>query len=145
MLRSLAVSKVPTDKQLVDQLGQVPLFASVSSRKRKVLARSGKILTWKEGSTPIVEGEAGVAFFLVLDGSVEVTRGGTRLAVLGNGDFVGEMALLNQAPRNASVTALTTTTVYALTRPGLKAAISSDPTIGMSLLEAMAERVGTTA
>ncbi len=145
MLRSLTVSKVPTDKQLVDQLGNVPLFASVNNRKRKVLARSGKIITWKAGRTAIEEGQAGVAFFLVLDGSVEVSRKGVRLAVLGEGDFVGEMALLNSAPRNASVTALTDTTVYALTRPGLKAAITSDPAIGMSLLEAMAERVGTTA
>ncbi len=130
----------PSEKQLVEQLKGVPLFARTSARQRKTLAKLGKVLTWQEGSTPIVEGSKGAAFFLLLDGAVDVSRDGQRLARLSSGDFVGEMALLTNEPRNADVTAIETTTVFAFGRPALAAALKTDSRMGLSLLEAMAAR-----
>ncbi|MEM7341680.1 MAG: cyclic nucleotide-binding domain-containing protein [Actinomycetota bacterium] len=132
-----------TEKALAEQLKGVPLFARTSAKQRKVLAGLGKVLTWKEGSMPIKEGTKGAAFFLILDGAVDVSRNGEKLARLSDGDFVGEMALLRNEPRNADVTAVSSTTVFAFGRPALAAALKSEPAMGLALLEAMANRERT--
>jgi CRP-like cAMP-binding protein len=59
---------------------------------------------------------------------------------LGAGDFVGEMALLRNEPRNADVTAVTDATVFAFGRPALAAALKAEPGMAMALLEAVANR-----
>jgi len=129
-----------SDKVLADHLKTVPLFANTSARQRRTLAKLGKVLSWKAGSVPIEQGSKGAAFFLLLDGAVEVNRDGTLLARLNDGDFVGEMALLSNEPRNATVSAVADTTVFALGRPALAGALKNDPSMGMALLESMARR-----
>ena len=74
-----------SEKQLVDRLKTVPIFATTSTKQRKQLATLGKVLKWKEGSTPITEGSKGAAFFLILEGSAEVTKGKARVAVVSAG------------------------------------------------------------
>lgn len=129
-----------SEKAIAEQLRSVPLFAHASARHRRSLAKLGRHLTWKAGSTPITQGSKGAAFFLILDGSVEVEKDGTPIARLGSGDFVGEMALLRNQPRTATVNALADTTVFAFGRPALAAALKAEPTMSMALLEAMADR-----
>ena len=102
-----------TEKQLVERLKTVPIFSSTSQKQRKNLASLGKVLKWKAGSTPITEGSKGAAFFLILEGSAEVVKGGDRVAVVHAGQFVGELALLANTPRTASVTALDDCLVFA--------------------------------
>ncbi|MEM8926176.1 MAG: cyclic nucleotide-binding domain-containing protein [Actinomycetota bacterium] len=134
------MAATPSEKELAKQLQNVPLFSQTTNKQRATLAKLGKVVTWREGSTPISEGSKGAAFFLILEGSVEVSRGGTSLARLGDGDFVGEVALLTNQPRNADVSALAKTTVFAFGRPALAAALKTDPGLGLALLEAMATR-----
>ena len=134
------MAKAPSEKNLAEQLAGVPLFSQASLKQRRTIAKLGKVLPWKQGSMPITEGSKGAAFFLILDGEVEVSRGGTALARLGAGDFVGEMALLRNEPRNADVSAVTNASVFALGRPALAAALKAEPNMAMSLLEAMAKR-----
>ena len=129
-----------SEKAIADQLKGVPLFSQTSTKQRRSLAKLGKSLTWKEGSTPITQGSKGAAFFLVLEGSVEVSRDGQRVATLGTGDFVGEIAMLKNQPRNASVTALADTSVFAFGRPALSAALKAEPAMAIPLLQAMADR-----
>lgn len=129
-----------SEKELIDRLKQVPLFSHTSARQRKTLAKLGKVLTWREGTEAISQGSKGAAFFLILDGTVEVLRDGASLARLGQGDFVGEVALLSNQPRNADVKAVSTTTVFAFGRPALAAALKTDANLGLALLEAMAVR-----
>ena len=130
-----------SEAQLVEQLQSVPLFHRTTKRQRKTLVKLGKVLDWKEGSTPIKEGTKGAAFFLILEGTVDISRGGENLNRLGAGDFVGEIALLQGVPRTADVTAVTDCTVFAMARTALTAAIKTEPSIGIALLEAMARRV----
>ena len=133
-----------SEKQLVDRLKTVPTFATTSTKQRKQLATLGKVLKWKEGSTPIAEGSKGAAFFLILSGSAEVTKGGARVAVVSAGEFVGELALLSNSPRTATVTALSDCEVFALGRPALAAAFKSDSGMALNMLEAMATRMAGT-
>lgn len=129
-----------SEKEVTELLKQVPLFSQTSAKQRKTLSKLGKVLVWREGAAPIKQGSKGAAFFLILEGSVEVARDGTTLARLTDGDFVGEVALLTNQPRNADVTALAATTVFAFGRPALAAALKTDPNLGLALLEAMAVR-----
>lgn len=132
------------EKEIIDQLGQVPLFHRTSKKQRQTLAKLGKVMKWREGSVAIKQGTKGAAFFLILEGMVDVSVDGQSVARLGDGDFVGEMALLTNAPRNATVTAIADCTVFAFGRPGLAAALKTDPNLGMALLEAMASRRNST-
>ncbi len=132
------------EKDLVNQLKAVPLFHKTTKKQRQTLAKLGKVITWKEGNTPIKQGSKGAAFFLILDGSVDVIVDGTAVARLNEGDFVGEIALIEDTPRNADVTAVVDTTVFAFGRPGLAAALHTEPTMGIALLKAMASRRNAT-
>jgi CRP-like cAMP-binding protein len=134
------MANTTSEKQLAQRLKGVPLFSHTSARHRKTLAKLGKVLTWKQGSVPITEGSKGAAFFLLLEGGVEISRGGAVIARVGSGEFVGEMALLRNAPRNATVSALAETMVFALGRKALHAAIKTDPSMALPPLEAMAAR-----
>jgi len=130
-----------SEAQLIEQLHAVPLFHRTTKRQRKTLVKLGKVQKWKAGSTPIKEGTKGAAFFLILDGTVDITRGKENLNRLSVGDFVGEIALLQGVPRTADVNAVSDVTVFAMGRPALTAAIKTEPSIGIALLEAMARRV----
>ncbi len=132
------------EKQLVEKLKDVPLFHQTTKKQRKTLARLGKILEWKSGTTAIKQGSKGAAFFLIMDGSVDVIADGNTVARLTDGDFVGEIALIENTPRNADVVAVTDTTVFAFSRPGLAAALETEPKMGMALLQAMASRRNVT-
>ena len=66
------------------------------------------------------------------------------MARLADGDFVGEIALIDGTPRNADVNAVTDTTVFAFGRPSLAAALKTEPTMGIALLKAMASRRSAT-
>ena len=75
----------------------------------------------------VSEGSKGTAFFLLLAGSVDVIRGKRIIARLNEGDFFGEIALMSDAPRNASVTASSDGTAFTLSRTGLAGALKADP------------------
>ncbi|MEM9653329.1 MAG: cyclic nucleotide-binding domain-containing protein [Actinomycetota bacterium] len=132
------------EKQLVEKLRDVPLFHQTTKKQRRTLARLGKVLEWKAGTTAIKQGTRGAAFFLILDCSVDVIADGTKVARLNDGDFVGEIALIENAPRNADVVAVNDTTVFAFSRGGLAAALETEPKMGMALLQAMASRRNVT-
>lgn len=128
------------EKQLVERLKAVPLFHRTSTRQRKTLAGLGKVVTWTSGKLAIKQGSKGSAFFLILDGSVDVLVDGDHVARLAGGDFVGEIALIENTPRTADVVAVTDTTVFAFSRSGLAAALRAEPDLAMALLKAMAAR-----
>ena len=129
-----------SDKAILAQLKNVPLFSQTTARQRKNIARIGKTVTWSAGSTPIEQGSEAVAFFLILDGRVEVVRDGTTVAQLGPGHFVGEIALLTGDLRTADANALSDSTVFALGRSAFSRARKADPAMALVLLSALDER-----
>ncbi len=131
-------------QELVQQLKGVPLFARLGSGELEGLVKTAKRQTFRAGETIVREGEEGVAFYLILNGQVEVRRGGTALARLGAGQFFGEMALLTNFPRSADVVALEDTECLLLTRWDLRALIQTHPDVALKLLEELARRLRDT-
>ena len=92
--------------KLVDELRQVPLFSGLSQRQLKQLARSFKEREFRPGTSMVRQGEmSGVGFFVITDGKASVSVDGTEVARLGPGDHFGELALISEQVRSATVTA----------------------------------------
>ncbi|MDW3177618.1 MAG: cyclic nucleotide-binding domain-containing protein [Acidimicrobiia bacterium] len=132
-----------TEKQLVEELGKVPLFANASKKQLKTLANAGKVLTWPEGKVGVVQGSSAAAFFLILSGSVEVTRDGKPLARLNDNDYFGEAAMLTGNPRNAQVAATSETVLFALGRTAFARTVKHDGDLAMKVLATMSERLAS--
>jgi CRP-like cAMP-binding protein len=92
----------------IELLRRIPLFADCTKKELQEIARISEERTVESGAVLIRQGERGHEVFVVVDGSFEVSRRGTgRVAEIGSGDVVGEMALFSNRPRNATVTAVT--------------------------------------
>jgi CRP-like cAMP-binding protein len=93
---------------LADELKQVPLFGSLSQRQLKRLARDFKKREFKSGTTMLRQGHmSGVGFFVITEGEATVSVDGSEVARLGRGDYFGELGLLSDRARTATVTAST--------------------------------------
>jgi CRP/FNR family transcriptional regulator, cyclic AMP receptor protein len=95
----------------------------------------------RPGKVLCKEGEIGEEFFVIVDGEVEVTKNGKRLATRGGGEFFGEIALLEEIPRTATVTARTPVRLFVLTRRAFRQLIRDNPGIERKVLRALARRL----
>jgi CRP/FNR family cyclic AMP-dependent transcriptional regulator len=125
----------------VAALKRAPLFEGLSRKELTQLARVSEDLEIPAGKALCTEGEIGHEFFVIVDGEVEVTRSGKRVATRGGGEFVGEIALLEQTPRTATVTAKTPLRVFVLTNQDFRTLINENPTVERKVLRALARRV----
>jgi CRP-like cAMP-binding protein len=106
---------------------KVPIFSACSTEE---LLRVAKVCTFRDaapGEAIVVEGEAGAEFFVILKGDGSVTRGGREVGRLAAGDFFGELALFDPAPRNATVTALGPMSLALLSKPAFKRVLEEAP------------------
>jgi CRP-like cAMP-binding protein len=91
---------------LADELKHVPLFSGLTQRQLRQLAKGFREREFKPGTTVIREGQmSGIGFFVIVDGTATVSVGGSEVAVLGPGDHFGELALISERVRSATVTA----------------------------------------
>jgi CRP-like cAMP-binding protein len=94
---------------IADDLKRVPLFSDLDGRQLKKLAEHFRERTLEPGTSVVQEGTmSGVGFFVIADGEATVSRDGKELATIGPGDYFGELALISERERNATVTAKTT-------------------------------------
>jgi CRP-like cAMP-binding protein/Zn-dependent protease len=112
-----APSFAPT-MQAYAELRSLPVFRSMTTTDLALVLDHGTWVTPAPGETMITQGEPGDAFYAIGAGQVDVTRDGATIATLGPGDHFGEVALLTDAPRNATVTAHTAMRVFRLDRQG---------------------------
>lgn len=91
------------EPSVVRMLSQVPIFAPLGEKMLQSIATQAKERRFAAADRLVAQGEQGIGFFLILDGSVEVRIGGKATATLGPGQFFGEMALLDNQPRSADV------------------------------------------
>jgi CRP/FNR family transcriptional regulator, cyclic AMP receptor protein len=125
----------------VQALKRAPLFDGLSRKELTALARVSEDLEVEQGKVLCKEGEIGHEFFVILDGKVKVTRKGRRVTMRGGGDFVGEIALLEEIPRTATVTAETPLRLFVLTRKGFRYLLDENPGVERKVLRALARRL----
>jgi CRP/FNR family transcriptional regulator, cyclic AMP receptor protein len=124
-----------------DALRRAPLFEHLSRKELVQLARVSEDLEVPAGEVLCKEGEIGQEFFVIVDGQVEVTRDGKRVAMRGGGEFVGEIALLEETPRMATVTAKTPLRLFVLTRKEFRHLVGENPGVERKVMRALARRV----
>jgi CRP-like cAMP-binding protein len=122
-------------------LKRVPLFQGLSDRELKKVARPFVDLNFPAGHELTTEGTGGVVFFVIESGEATVSVHGEQRRTLGPHDYFGEIALIDQGVRTATVTATTEVKCYGLTPWQFRPLVQSDPTIAWPLLEAMAQRL----
>jgi CRP/FNR family transcriptional regulator, cyclic AMP receptor protein len=126
-----------------DVLGEIPLFAGLSKRHLNKIAGLAKTRRYARFTTVVREGERGDSFYVILDGTVLVKPPRKRAVRLRPGDWFGEMALLDGAPRTATVEADSEVLVMLLGRAAFQKAVVADPKMAMVLLRTLAARVRT--
>jgi CRP/FNR family transcriptional regulator, cyclic AMP receptor protein len=122
------------------QLKDVPFFSALSKRELNTVAQNTDELDIAEGKALAREGEFGHEFFVITEGSAEVRRGGAHVADLGPGDFFGEMALLGDERRTATVTATSPMRVIVMTGQHLRGIDREMPAVHAKIVAAIEAR-----
>lgn len=125
----------------LQHLARVPLFSACSQDELRRVARNTTDIAVAAGQVLVREGQRGYEFFVIVDGRAEVSRLGRPVAQLGPGDFFGELALLDRAPRDATVTALTAMEVVVITKTEFDTVLAEAPRMTTKLLAGMARRL----
>jgi CRP/FNR family transcriptional regulator len=125
----------------VSALADLPLFEGIDRKHLERLVRSFRQRTFREGETVTKEGEPGSGFFVILAGSAHVTVHGQTVATLGPGEALGEMALLDDGPRSATVVAATDLHCIALSPWEFRPFVDEHPTVAWTLLQTLARRL----
>ena len=130
------------DKDTTQLLKQVPLFSDLDKRELSHIAESMKRRQFSAGQEIAREGESGVGFFVIEDGNAKVSVHGEERRRLGPGDYFGEIALIAQGARTATVTADTDLTAYGMTFWDFRPLVEGNASIAWKLLQAFAKTYG---
>jgi CRP/FNR family transcriptional regulator, cyclic AMP receptor protein len=122
------------------RLREIPLFARLGKKERREVARQGDEVEVDPGRHLVREGEFAYEFFAIEEGTAEVRRGDQLLAELGPGDFFGEMGLIGNVTRNASVVAATPLRVMVLTGSAFRHIERELPAVSKQIRRAIEER-----
>ena len=125
----------------VEALRSAPLFEGLSDKELGEVAMRTDDLDFPAGKVLCREGEIGSEFYVIMDGEAEVTRNGATLATHGSGDFFGEISLVEDVPRNATVTATTPVRCFVLTRGRFLNVLDKFPEVERKVMRALAKRL----
>jgi CRP-like cAMP-binding protein len=124
----------------IEALRKVPLFAGLEERDLELLSRQLHERRFPEGSAVTTEGSTGAGFFVIAEGNAEVSVGDEHRATLGPGDHFGEIALIDDGVRSASIVAATDLLCYGLTPWEFRPFVEEHPQVAWALLQALARR-----
>ena len=122
----------------VKVLQRVPLFADLSKQEVQQIARLFKERRFAAGETVIQEGSGGAAFFVIESGEATVFIRGKKRSTLKADDYFGEIALIDQGPRMATITAATDLVCHGLTFWDFRPVVEANGVIGWKMLQRMA-------
>ncbi len=125
----------------IELLEKVPLFQSLRGKDLETLARSFKDRTFSAGSAVTTEGQSGVGFFVIEDGTATVSVHGEERRTLGPGDYFGELALIDDSPRSATIVADTDLRCWGLTSWEFRPLVEQNAAIAWSMLRTLAQRL----
>jgi CRP/FNR family transcriptional regulator, cyclic AMP receptor protein len=127
--------------ELEQQLASVPLLAGLEDRVRRRLAEVGKRRSYGEGETIVKEGSTGTALYIVLSGRARVEREGGVIGTLTTGDFFGELALIEEHPRSATVVAEQETECLLFPAWEFTALLNEHPEVAVPIMRALIARL----
>jgi CRP/FNR family cyclic AMP-dependent transcriptional regulator len=122
----------------------IPLFRSLSKEELGEIAASSKETSFPAGASIVKKGDAGLGFYLIVEGEALVKSGDKVLSKLGRGNFFGEMSLFDDQPRSADVIAGEPTKCRVLLKWNFWALVSKNPQIARGILKEMARRLRAT-
>ena len=122
------------------RLKDVPLFSGLSKDERRQVGQLTDEVDLDEGRELMTEGDCAWEFFVIEDGAADVQVGGRSVARLGPGDFFGEMALLDQTTRSATIVVIEPTTAIVMTGAAFRQVAREMPSVGQQIHKAVAER-----
>jgi CRP/FNR family transcriptional regulator, cyclic AMP receptor protein len=125
----------------IDHLARVPLFSACSKKDLQLVAKRAEDVKVDAGKLLVSEGDTGTEFFVIVDGNATVSKHGRKVAELGPGGFFGELALLERAPRNATVKAETPMELVVLGQREFAGIIDDVPEFAHKLLAGLARRL----
>lgn len=125
----------------LNHLAEVPLFAACGKNDLKLVARRAENVRVNAGKELIAEGKPGHEFFVIADGQATVKRKGKKIATLKRGDYFGELALLDRAPRNSTIVADTDMELFVLGQREFSGLLDEVPGLAHKLLTGMARRL----
>jgi CRP-like cAMP-binding protein len=128
-------------RQNLEHLAAVPMFRACGRKQLDLIARLADATTVDAGEALAREGRVGRELYVILSGTATVSRSGSTVATLGAGDYFGELALLDPAPRNATVTADTALEVLIIGPREFEAMLTEIPGLRWALLGGMAKRL----
>jgi CRP/FNR family cyclic AMP-dependent transcriptional regulator len=125
----------------VELIKRVPLFSHCSKKELGLVAQIADEIDLPEGKTLIREGDRGREFFVLVEGSADVRRRNRRVNTMGAGDFFGEIALVSERPRTATVTTTSPVRALVVTERSFRSLLSDAPEVQRKVLRALADRV----
>lgn len=125
---------------VAETLSRIPLFAGVKGRDLGRLAKVMSERTFAEGEAITIEGQSGVGFFVIEHGNATVSLKGEILRTLGPGDHIGEIALIDEGPRSATVTATTDLSCRGMAAWEFRSFVQEHPEVAWELLQVLAAR-----
>jgi CRP-like cAMP-binding protein len=127
--------------QRLEVLSKIPLFTNLSGRHLRKLLRSATEDHYEEGATVVLQGGRTDTMFVILDGEATIIRDGRPIAKRSEGDYFGELAVIDGRPRAGTVVADTPLHCLVFYRSQLKEVVMQEPGSAWSMLEALASRV----
>jgi CRP/FNR family cyclic AMP-dependent transcriptional regulator len=129
---------------VTDLLWKTWLWIDLSRKDLESIVKASEECKYESGDMIVKKGERGCGFYLVLDGSVEIRSDGTTLSRLGEGQFFGEMSLLDDQPRSANVVAMEPSRCLVLSSSSFKELVSCNPRIALKVCRELARRLRVT-
>ena len=124
-----------------ETLGRVPLFARVKPKDLKKLGKRMQERSFSEGEVVTAQGDTGLGFFVIEDGNASVSRNDEVVRNLGPGDYFGEVALIDEGPRSATVVATSNLRCRGMTAWEFKPFVEEHPDVAWTMLETLVGRL----
>jgi CRP/FNR family cyclic AMP-dependent transcriptional regulator len=125
----------------IELLKRVPLFSDLDDRDLKQVARSMKERTFSAGDIVTQEGKGGIGFFVIADGTAKVSIGGQDVRTFGTGDYFGEIGLVADIDRTATITAESDLHCFGMTSWDFRPLVETNASIAWKMLQVMAQRL----